>query len=145
LEVLRETEYYAKQSDGLSKFIEFLGVLVAVFFSVGAMIGAMITMYASVANRSREIGTLRALGFARGNVLVAFLVEAGILALFGGAIGTLASLAMTFVRFGMVNFASWSEIVFSFDATPTILLSSLLFSLVMGLVGGLFPAVRAAR
>ncbi len=145
LAVMRETTYYEQQSENLALFIRVLGTLIAVFFSIGAMIGAMITMYAAVANRQREIGTLRALGFSRLSILSSFLIEAVILAVIGGAIGATASLAMGFVTFSMVNFASWSEIVFSFDPTPRTISTALFFALGMGLLGGFFPAVRASR
>jgi putative ABC transport system permease protein len=121
-----------------------MGIVIAVFFSVGAMIGATITMYASIASRRREIGTLRALGFSRFAILRSFLVEALILALGGGLVGTLCSLGMGFVQFSMMNFASWSEIVFRFEPTPSILISALVASAVMGLIGGFSPAIRAA-
>ena len=117
----------------------------SIFFAIGAMIGATITMYAAVANRQREIGTLRALGFSRRSILASFLLEAILLSAIGGAVGAVASMAMVFVRFSMMNFASWSEIVFSFDPTPRIILTALLFACGMGLLGGLFPAIRAAR
>ncbi len=145
LMAMRESDYYEKQSEGTSKFIGAMGTLVAVFFSIGAMIGAMITMYAAVANRQREIGTLRALGFSRGSILGCFLLEACLLALGGGAAGALASMGMGYVHFSMINMASWSEISFSFDPTPAILGRALIFAGVMGLVGGFFPAVRASR
>ena len=145
LEALREPAFYEQQSEGTSKFLGVLGTVVSVFFAIGAMIGAMITMYAAVANRQREIGTLRALGFSRRSILSSFLLEAIILSAAGGAVGALASTAMTFVKFSMLNFASWSEIVFSFDPTPRIILTALVFACGMGLLGGLFPAVRAAR
>jgi putative ABC transport system permease protein len=109
------------------------------------MFGGMITMHAAVANRQREIGTLRALGFGRGSILLSFLFESVLLGLLGGAIGVLAALAMGLVSFSMVNFASFSEIVFSFEPTPGILLGALLFAVIMGLLGGFFPALRAAR
>jgi putative ABC transport system permease protein len=118
---------------------------VSVFFSAGAMIGAMITMYAAVANRQREIGTLRALGFSRMSILTSFLLEAVILALIGGIVGDVASLGMGLVHFSMLNFQSWSEIVFSFDPTSKIIANALVFAAGMGLVGGFFPAVRASR
>jgi putative ABC transport system permease protein len=102
-------------------------------------------MYAAVSNRSREIGTLRALGFSRTAILFSFLVESVILALGGGAVGAVASLAMGAARFSMINMASWSEMVFSFEPTPETILSAMIFAAVMGLAGGLFPAVRAAR
>lgn len=145
LQALRESTFYEKQSEGAAIFVGALGTVVSVFFAIGAMIGAMITMYAAVANRQREIGTLRALGFSRSSVMVSFLLEAVILSIIGGAIGAVASLSMSFVHPSMVNPASWSEIVFSFDPTAGVMLKALVFAGGMGLIGGLFPAVRAAR
>jgi putative ABC transport system permease protein len=145
LAVSRETVFYEKQSEGLAMFISIMGSLIAVFFSIGAMIGAMITMYAAVANRQREIGTLRALGFSRLAILTSFLMESTLLAAIGGIIGTATSMCMGMVSFSMINFASWSELVFTFDPTPKILITALIFSVGMGLIGGFFPAVRAAR
>ncbi|XYH95365.1 ABC transporter permease [Sorangium sp. So ce1128] len=145
LEVMRESDYYEKQSEGTSMFIKAMGVLIAVFFSIGAMIGAMITMHASIANRQREIGTLRALGFSRLSILTSFLIESILLALVGGALGVLAALGMRFVRFSTINFASFSEIVFTFEPTPGILIASVLVAVAMGVLGGFFPALRAAR
>ena len=145
LEAFRENAYYEKQSEGTSIFIKALGIVVALFFSVGAMIGAMITMYAAVAQRAREIGTLQALGFSRFSVLCSFLFESALLALMGGALGALAALCMSFVSFSMMNFATWQEITFSFTPTPAILVASAVAGGVMGLIGGFFPAVRAAR
>jgi putative ABC transport system permease protein len=145
LQAMRESTFYEKQSEGTALFIGALGTVVSIFFAIGAMIGAMITMYAAVANRQREIGTLRALGFSRSSVLVSFLLEAVILSIIGGAIGAAASMSMAFVHPSMVNPASWSEIVFSFDPTAGVILKALVFAGVMGLIGGLFPAVRAAR
>ena len=142
---MREREYYERQSQGTSAFIGGLGTIVAVFFAIGAMIGAMITMYGAVSNRQKEIGTLRALGFTRTSILLSFLAEAVVLTLAGGAIGALASCAMTFVKFSMMNFASWSELVFEFRPTPQIIVTSVVFAVAMGLVGGFFPAVRASR
>jgi putative ABC transport system permease protein len=145
VQVWRETDYYEKQSEGTSHFITSLGTVVAFFFAVGAMIGAMITMYSAVSNRKREIGVLRALGFGKLAIMTSFLLESIFLALLGGVIGALASLAMGLVHFSMVNFQSWSEMVFSFEPTPKTILSGLVFATAMGLFGGLFPAVRAAR
>jgi putative ABC transport system permease protein len=145
LQALRETAFYEKQSEGASIFIGALGTVVSVFFAIGAMIGAMITMYGAVANRQREIGTLRALGFSRTSILTSFLFEAIVLAAIGGAVGAAASMAMGLVRFSMVNFASWSEIVFSFEPTPQVIATALAFACGMGLIGGFFPAIRAAR
>ena len=145
LQAVREIAFYEKQSEGASIFVGAIGGIVSVFFAVGAMIGAMITMYGAVANRQREIGTLRALGFSQSSVLVSFLVEAVLLAAVGGAVGALASLSMGFVHLSMVNMSSWSEVVFSFDPTPKVIGIALGFACGMGLLGGLFPAVRAAR
>ena len=145
LQVMKESQYYEKQSENTSVFIRAMGTVIAVFFSFGAMLGAMITMHAAVANRQREIGTLRALGFGRATILFSFLFESILLALIGGVIGAAASVAMGLVRFSMINFASWSEIVFSFDPTPDIIISSLIFATAMGILGGFVPAIRAAR
>jgi putative ABC transport system permease protein len=145
LEAMRESVYYEKQSEDTQKFVTYLGVVIAVLFSAGAMIGAMITMYAAVSQRRREVGTLRALGFSRASILISFVLEAVLLALAGGLFGVLAAMAMSFVKFSMMNFATFSEVVFSFDPTFEILGTSLLFGGVMGLVGGLLPAIRAAR
>lgn len=145
LQAMRETVYYEKQSEGTSMFISILGTVIAFFFSLGAMIGAMITMYASIANRQREIGTLRALGFSRFSILLSFLIEAVVLSTLGGVAGAVASLGMGAVKFSMMNFASWSEMVFKFEATPEVILTSLVAALVMGLIGGFLPAIRAAN
>ena len=144
-EALRETEYLEKQSEGLRAFVTVLGSTIAFFFSVGAMIGAMITMYASIANRQREIGTLRALGFPRWQILLSFLIESVSLALLGGVVGAGAATSLKLVSFSMMNFATWSEMVFTFEPTPGILGAAMSFAGVMGLLGGFFPAVRAAR
>lgn len=143
--VKRETEFLAEQSQGTSLFVMGMGVLIAIFFSVGAIIGAMITMYAAVANRAREIGTLRAMGFQKGTILLSFMIESFLLALLGGVVGAVGSLCLGFVRFSMLNFQTWSEMVFSFEPTPQIIVTSLLFAVGMGLFGGLLPAIRAAR
>ncbi|MFO0635240.1 MAG: FtsX-like permease family protein [Nannocystaceae bacterium] len=142
---MREPEYYRKQSENTSIFIMAMGTIIAVFFSIGAMIGGMITMYGSVAHRKREIGVLRALGFSRLSIMASFLFESVLLALLGGAIGTAASLAMGLVQFSMLNFTTFSEIVFEFHPTPDILVRSLVFGGVMGVLGGFLPAIRAAR
>ncbi|MCC6646151.1 MAG: ABC transporter permease [Polyangiaceae bacterium] len=144
-EALRETAFLEKQSEGLRAFVTALGASIAFFFSVGAMIGAMITMYASIANRRREIGTLRALGFPRWQILLSFLIESITLALAGGALGAGAATALKLVSFSMMNFSTWSEMVFTFQPTPGILGGAMAFAGVMGLVGGFFPALAAAR
>jgi ABC-type antimicrobial peptide transport system permease subunit len=145
LEVKREVEYYRAQSKLMSDFIRVLGLIVTIIFSFGAMIGAMITMYAAVANRTVEIGTLRALGFRRRSVLGAFLVESSLLALLGGAAGILMASLMSAVRISTTNFGTFSELGFGFSISPDIVLSSLLFALLMGIAGGFLPAVRASR
>jgi putative ABC transport system permease protein len=145
LEAIRESDYYEKQSQSMSIFINVLGSIVGVLFAFGAMIGAMITMYAAVANRKREIGTLRALGFGKVAILGSFLFEAVLLSLIGGGLGVLAALGMGFVSFSMVNFQSWSELVFTFEPTPATLVLALSIGGIMGFLGGFFPAIRAAR
>jgi len=145
LDVKRERRFYEEQSEVLSNFIRILGLTLSVIFSVGAMIGAMITMYASVANRTAEIGSLRALGFRRGAILVAFLVEAVSLAVLGWAAGLAAAMLMTLVRISTMNWQSFAELAFSFTLTPDIVAQSFAFALAMGLAGGVLPALRAAR
>lgn len=144
LMAMRETVYYEKQSQGTSIFIQVLGGLIAVFVAFGAIIGAAITMYASVANRRREIGTLRALGFSRFGILLSFLIESTALALGGGVVGAVVSLAMGAVKVTMINFASWSEMVFTFEPTVPIIGTALGFAVIMGILGGFLPAIRAA-
>lgn len=145
LEVKQEPAYYQDQSKSLSLFISYLGIALSVIFSIGAMIGAMITMYAAVANRSAEIGTLRALGFRRSSILAAFLLESLMLSLVGGVAGlVLASFLQAFTITTM-NWQSFSQLAFGFHLTPGIAAATLLFSLAMGLAGGFLPSVRAAR
>lgn len=145
LEAKREQTFYADQSKALSTFISVLGLTLSIIFSIGAMIGAMITMYASVANRIAEIGTLRALGFKRGSILAAFLTESLLLAAIGGLAGLFFASFMQFLSFSTINFQSFSELAFSFTLNTAIVIKSLLFALAMGLIGGFLPAVRAAR
>jgi len=145
LEVKRETQFYSDQSAALSKFISYLGVTISVIFSIGAIIGAMITMYASVASRTNEIGTLRALGFSRAAILVAFLGEALLLGLTGGLVGLVGAAFMQAFSISTMNFQTFAEIAFSFTLTPGIVMASIAFSLIMGFVGGFLPAARAAR
>jgi putative ABC transport system permease protein len=145
VDVKAERQYYKDQSKGLSLFVNYLGSFVAIVFSFGAIIGAMITMYAQVSSRVREIGTLRAIGFQRGAVLLGFVIESLMLALTGGVIGVLLALPWTMARFSTMNFTSFSEIVFRFDLTPDIILSAFIFAGFIGVIGGFFPAVRAAR
>lgn len=145
VDVKPEIQYYRDQSKGLSLFVNVLGSFVAIVFSLGAIIGAMITMYAQVSSRVREIGTLRAIGFQRGAVLLGFVIESLMLALTGGIIGILLAFPMTMARFSTMNFQSFSEIVFKFDITPNIIVGSLIFASFIGIAGGFFPAIRAAR
>ena len=145
LDAIRETDFYKDQGQDTGTFITVLGSVISFFFAAGAIIGAMITMYASVAHRQKEIGTLRALGFPRRTILGSFLLESTIIAVLGGVIGTIASMAMGAVKFSMMNQASWSEIVFSFTPTGMTVGVALIVSGVMGLVGGFLPALSAAR
>lgn len=145
LETLREDEYYRKQSEGTSLFIGIIGALIAFFFSVGASIGAMITMHAAVAQRQREIGTLRALGFSRLSILGSFLLESLVLSLVGGLFGLLAAVLLSFTKVSMMNFATWQEVTFGFDPNPVVLAVALLAGALMGIVGGFLPALRASR
>ena len=145
LDVKPETQFYAEQSEALATFIRILGLSLSVIFSIGAIVGAMITMFAAVAQRVGEIGTLRALGFRRGAVLVAFLAESLLLSLVGGVVGLAAASGMQAVDISTTNFQTFSEIAFQFRLTPAIAAQTLLFALAMGFVGGFLPAWRAAR
>jgi putative ABC transport system permease protein len=145
LEAKRETRFYADQSEALATFINYLGTTISVIFSIGAIIGAMITMYASVASRTAEIGTLRALGFSRPAILVAFLAESLLLGFLGGVLGLAGAAFMQALSISTTNFQTFAEIAFRFVLTPRIAVASLLFALAMGFVGGFLPAARAAR
>lgn len=144
-EVLRETAYYAQQSSTTSALLKTLGLMIAILVSIGAMIGAMITMYGSIANRQREIGTLRALGFSKASILSAFLLESIALALVGGVIGAIAALPMGMLEFSSVNFTTQSEITFKLQPSAPILIGAIFFGALMGVLGGFLPALRAAR
>ncbi|HEV3192310.1 MAG TPA: FtsX-like permease family protein, partial [Polyangiaceae bacterium] len=126
-------------------FLSALGFAIAFFFSLGAMIGAMITMHATIAQRQREIGTLRALGFTRLQILTSFLFESVVLSLVGGSVGAAASLLMSLKSFSTMNWATFSEIVFKFEPSVGIIVSAMVAATVMGILGGFWPAVRAAR
>lgn len=145
VDVKREAQFYADQSASLSNFITLLGMALSIIFSIGAMIGAAITMYSAVATRTPEIGTLRALGFPRASILVAFLIEALLLALIGGVIGLIGASFLTAITISTTNFQSFSELAFAFTLTPNIVIAALLFSIVMGFVGGFLPAIKASR
>jgi len=145
LEAKRETRYYYDQSESMAKFLRILGLSLTVIFSLGAVIGAMITMYAAVANRTTEIGTMRALGFGRGSVLIAFILESLLLGFVGGLLGIFFASFMQVITISTMNWQTFAELAFSFTLTFEIIWKSLLFSLIMGLVGGVLPAIRAAR
>jgi putative ABC transport system permease protein len=145
LQAKREIKFYLEQSEIMAKFLRILGISLTVIFSLGAIIGSMITMYAAVANRTAEIGTLRALGFQRRAILISFLMESLLLGLIGGCIGLFFASFMQLITISTLNFQTFSELAFQFSLTPGIIFGSLGFSLVMGLVGGVLPAVRASR
>ena len=145
VEAKRESIFYAEQSQVLANFIRYLGMILSIIFSVGAIIGAMITMYASVANRTTEIGTLRALGFRRNNILSAFLTEALMLGAAGGIAGLILASFMQFLTISTMNWQSFSELAFSFTLNVEIIAKSLGFALIMGFAGGFLPAARASR
>jgi len=145
VEAKRENIFYADQSRLLANFIKYLGLTLSIIFSVGAVIGAMITMYASVATRTAEIGTLRALGFRQRSVLAAFLLESLLLGLVGGCVGLALASFMQLLTISTMNWQSFAELAFSFTLTPEIAIKTLLFAMTMGIVGGFLPAIRAAR
>lgn len=144
LEAKRETTYYKDQSEMMAKFLRILGFSLTVVFSIGAVVGAMITMYAAVAHRTKEIGTLRALGFQRSSVLVAFLLESLLIGAVGGLAGLFFSSFLQFITVSTINFQTFSELAFKFSLSLDIAGKSLAFSLGMGFVGGILPAVRAS-
>ena len=145
LDVKRETRYYEEQSEMMTKFLRILGMSLTVIFSLGAIIGAMITMYGAVATRTGEIGTLRALGFQRTSILAAFLLESLFLGLTGGCVGLFFASFLQLLTISTMNFQTFSELAFSFTLTLDIVYKALIFALVMGFVGGVLPAVRASR
>lgn len=145
LEAMRETRYYEKQSAIMAKFLRILGISLTIIFSFGATIGAMITMYAAVANRTSEIGTLRALGFQKRSILAAFLIEALFLGFLGGCVGLFFASFLQLFTISTMNWQTFSELAFSFSLTFEIVLEAMTFSLLMGFVGGMLPAFRASR
>ena len=145
LEAKPEVRFYAEQSEALATFISILGLSLAVIFSIGAVVGAMITMFAAVASRIGEIGTLRALGFRRGAVLAAFMAESLLLSALGGLVGLAAASVMQAVDVSTTNFQTFAELAFKFVLTPEIGIKAMVFALAMGVVGGFIPAWRAAR
>ena len=145
LEAKRENRYYAEQSERMAEFLRILGTALTLIFSLGAVIGAMITMYSAVATRTGEIGTLRALGFNRTSILGAFMIEALLLGLTGGCFGLFFASFLQFLTISTMNFQTFSELAFSFSLSFDIVWKGLGFYLIMGFVGGVLPAVRASR
>ncbi|MDB6016260.1 MAG: hypothetical protein JWR19_749 [Pedosphaera sp.] len=144
LHALSEVDYYKSQTKTAVP-IKFLGDFLATAMSIGAIFAAMNTMYASVGARTREIGTLRVLGYRRRSILASFLIEGAFLAFIGGLLGCLFSLFINGYSIGTMSFQSWSETVFSFRITPWLAVKGLIFSVIVGIVGSLLPAIRAAR
>ena len=146
VQVRREADYYAQQSRALSGLIQGVGFGIAALMGIGAVFGAILTMYTAVSTRSREIATLRALGFNATSVVVSVLVESLALAAIGGALGGVgAYFAFNGYQTSTMNFSTFSQVAFAFQVTPQLLVMGLVYALIMGLIGGLFPAVRAAR
>jgi putative ABC transport system permease protein len=144
LDAMSETEYYdAQTSSGV--VIESLGIFVSIIMGIGSSFAAMNTMYAAVARRSQEIGTLRVLGFSRGSILFSFFIESILLAALGGLVGCLLVLPLNGVTTGIGNFVTFSEIDFNFRITPQIMALGVAFAMVLGALGGLFPARSASR
>jgi putative ABC transport system permease protein len=141
----RETDYYKRASQQMTTFITVLGSLVALVMALGAVFAALNTMYSAVAERTREIATIRALGFGEGSVVLSFVIEALLVALAGGVIGCLAALPLNGLVTQTLNFQTFSHLSVAFRVTPEVMGAGVVFALLMGLVGGLPPAVRAAR
>ena len=144
LDSLLETEYYAKQTSS-GVVIRFIGWIVAVIMAVGSSFAAMNTMYAAVAYRSREIATLRVIGFSRPSILTSFVLEAVLLSLLGAALGIVLMLPFNGMTTGTSNQVTFSEVVFGLQMTPTVIVSAIIFALLMGLFGGIFPEWHASR
>lgn len=145
LQASRELDYYDKQSRALTTLIQVLGTMVALVMGVGAVLGALNTMYSAVAERSREIATMRAVGFGTGSVVTSFVFEALCIALVGGALGCVGVLPLNGLTTGTMNWQTFSHLAFAFRITPALLVAGLFFALLMGLAGGVPPAIRAAR
>jgi ABC-type antimicrobial peptide transport system permease subunit len=141
----RESRFYAEQSERMANFLRILGTVLTIIFSLGAIIGAMITMYSAVATRTREIGTMRAIGFRRTSILGAFMFEALFLGLIGGCTGLFLASFLQLLTISTINFQTFSELAFSFTLTFNIFWKGLIFALIMGFVGGVLPAIRASR
>ncbi len=145
VETNREVIHYAEQSEMMSKFLRIMGMSLTIIFSIGAVIGAMITMYAAVANRTSEIGTLRSLGFQRRNILFSFLFESLLIGFIGGCAGLFFASFLQVLTISTMNFQTFAELAFSFTLTFEIFCEALAFSLIMGFLGGVLPAFRASR
>ncbi len=145
VDVTREIDYYSKQSTRMTQLITILGGLVASVMAIGAIFGALNTMYSAVAERGREIATMRALGFGAAAVVFSFLIEALLISFVGGALGAVAVLPLNGLTTGAMNWQTFSHMQFAFQITPILLLIGLIFALVMGVLGGLPPAIRAAQ
>ena len=144
VDVMREIDYYAKQSTSLTTLITRLGGFVAMIMAIGAVFGALNTMYSAVADRGREIATMRALGFGGPSVVFSFLIEALLISFVGGVLGCLAVLRLNGLTTSTINFQTFSNLAFAFKITPDLLVMGIVFALTMGVLGGLFPAIRAA-
>jgi len=145
VQVEREEAYYAKQSQVVSTLIRVLGFLVAIVMAIGAVFGALNTMYSAVAARSREIATMRALGFSGGSVVLSFMLESVLIALVGGILGCIVVLPLNGFTTGTINWQTFSHLAFAFRVTPGLLIAGIVFALLMGIIGGVLPAFRAAR
>jgi len=144
VDVMREIDYYAKQSTTMTTLITVLGGLVAAVMAVGAVFGALNTMYSAVSERGREIATMRALGFNTSNVILSFLFEALLISFVGGVLGCLVVLPLNGLTTNTMNWQTFSNLAFAFKITFDLLVIGVLFALVMGVLGGVLPAVRAA-
>jgi putative ABC transport system permease protein len=144
VDATREIDYYAKQSRTITTLITVLGGFVAAIMAIGAVFGALNTMYSAIAERGREIATMRALGFTSGSVVISFLFEALLISLVGGVIGCIAVLPLNGLTTSTMNFQTFSNLAFAFKITPDLLGSGVIFALLMGGVGGMLPAIRAA-
>ena len=144
VDVTREIDYYAKQSTTMTRLITVLGGLVAAIMAIGAVFGALNTMYSAIAERGREIATMRAVGFSSSNVILSFLFEALSISLVGGILGCLAVLPLNGFTTNTMNFQTFANVAFAFKITFDLLLLGIVFALVMGVLGGMLPAIRAA-
>jgi len=145
VDVSREIDYYAKQSQTFTRLITILGGLVAGVMAIGAIFGALNTMYSAVAERTREIAVMRALGFGAAAVVFSFLIEALLISFIGGALGCLAVLPLNGFTTGAMNWQTFSHLAFAFKVTPNLMMGGVIFALGMGIVGGSLPAIHAAR